>query len=143
MTRAKRNLYIHCNTDLFTEKEKTKAIFNNDTEPYPDPDEITLQPMLKDVYLDFFKPHKDVILKLVSGDSLIFDKGFLWTTDGERIASLSMSYRKQLDEWYAKGFEVVSASVAYIIAWKGKDEPEDAEETAVMLPELVLRQRKE
>ena len=65
----------------------------------------------------------------------------LRTTDGERrIAALSKNYRKQLEEWYAKGFEVVSARVAYILAWKGKDEPEDAEETAVMLPELVLRQ---
>ncbi|MBO7541569.1 MAG: hypothetical protein J6T33_07920, partial [Bacteroidales bacterium] len=89
------------------------------------------------------KPHKDVILKLVSGDSLVFDNGYLRTTDGERrIAALSKNYRKQLEEWYAKGFEVVSARVAYILAWKGKDEPEDAEETAVLLPELVLRQKK-
>ena len=140
MTRARNNLYIHCNTKLFSNLEKSKATFAYDPTPYPDPDEITIQPKLSDVFLDYCKPHKEKILKLISGNSLGFVNGFLQTTDGERIASLSQSLRNELAGWYSKGFSVVSAKVAFIIAWKGKDEPADAEETAIVLPYLLLRQ---
>ncbi len=142
MTRARNNLYIHCNTNLFTNLEKSKAVFNYDPTPYPDPDEITIQPKLSDVFLDFCKPHKEKILGLASGRRLGFDNGFLLTSDGQRIASLSKSLRDELADWYSKGFNVVSAKVAFIIAWKGKDEPTDAEETAVVLPYLLLRQNR-
>jgi hypothetical protein len=43
--------------------------------------------------------------------------------------------REELHGWAEKGYYVKSAKINFIVAWKGK---EDAEETAVILPELVL-----
>ncbi len=43
-----------------------------------------------------------------------------------------------LSEWKEKGYEVKSASVRFIVAWKPKDAPQDEPETAVLLADLVL-----
>lgn len=40
---------------------------------------------------------------------------------------------------YKRGYQVESASVRFIVAWKPKDEPKGADETAVLLPDIVLK----
>ena len=37
-----------------------------------------------------------------------------------------------------RGYEVKSASVRFIVAWKPKDAPKDEPQTAVLLPDLLL-----
>lgn len=37
-----------------------------------------------------------------------------------------------------RGYEVKSASVRFVVAWKPKDAPKEEAETAVLLPDLVL-----
>ena len=44
----------------------------------------------------------------------------------------------EITEWKEKGYEVASASVRFIVAWKPKDAPKDTEETAVLLADLSL-----
>ena len=57
---------------------------------------------------------------------------------GERVVCLSKQKRDELQGWAEKDYQVQSAKVNFIVAWKGKD---DMEETAVMLPELVLKKK--
>ena len=57
---------------------------------------------------------------------------------GETIAPLSKKKREEIQKWVEKGYQVQSATINYIVAWKGKDEVEEA---AVLLPELVLQKR--
>lgn len=138
MTRAKQSLYIHCNTDLFSPIRMDFVDYQYDTNPYLMPSEITLQLTHCDVYLDFFKGKKKQILQLRSGMPLYYDNGHLRISSGETMACLSMQMRQELADWATKGYLVKSARILFIVAWKGKDETEDA---AVLLPELVLQKQ--
>jgi ATP-dependent DNA helicase RecQ len=136
MTRAKQNLYIHCNTNIFESMKFDFVDYQYDVNMYPMPDEITLQLTHRDVFLDYFKGVKDQILQLRSGQPLYFDNGYLRLSSGERVAYISKKRREELKDWSEKGYFVKSAKVNFIVAWKGKD---DIDETEVLLPELVLK----
>ena len=43
-----------------------------------------------------------------------------------------------ISEWKEKGYDVKSASVRFVVAWKPKDAPKEEAETAVMLIDLLL-----
>ena len=138
MTRAKQSLYIHCNTNIFSQLSQKGVSFIQDSTIYPTPEEITLQLTFHDVYLDFFKDKKNLILKMHSGMPLYFDNGFLRLPSGERVVYLSSQMRNELKFWSEKGYQVKSTKVIFIVSWKGKG---DKEETAVLLPELVLQRQ--
>ena len=137
MTRAKNRLFIHTNTNCFDRLVADKHII--DQKDYPMPDEIVLQLSHKDVYLKFFKEHKQEILSLQSGDTLHYNNHFFFeTTKNTAIAKLSSKMKESLAAWIDKGYEVKSASVRFIVAWKSKEDSKDEPETAVLLPDLVL-----
>lgn len=69
---------------------------------------------------------------------LYFDNGFLRLPSGERVVYLSSQMRNELKFWSEKGYQVKSTKVIFIVSWKGKG---DKEETAVLLPELVLQRQ--
>ena len=137
MTRAKNRLFIHTNTNCFDRLIADKHVV--DQTDYPMPDEIVLQLSHKDVYLKFFKEHKQEILSLQSGDPLHYKNHFLFeTTKNIAIAKLSSRMKETLSSWIDKGYEVKSASVRFVVAWKSKEDSKDDPETAVLLPDLVL-----
>jgi ATP-dependent DNA helicase RecQ len=140
LTRAKRRLFIHCNTPIFSTIKTEGMGYIRDEKHYPLPEEIILPLSFKDVYLDYFKGKKKQILQLRSGQPLYYDEGFLRLSSGERVTCLSNKSREELKGWAEKGYLVKSAKVNFILAWKGKD---DTEETAVLLPELMLKKRTE
>lgn len=137
MTRARNRLFIHTNSDYFEALGADRYTVNQRL--YPMPDEIVLQLSHRDVYLNFFHDRKRDVLSLRSGDELdyretvFYDKGI-----GRAIAKLSNSMEKTLSEWIEKGYQVKSASVRFVVAWKPADAPRQMPETAVMLPDLVL-----
>ena len=45
---------------------------------------------------------------------------------------------KTLSDWYEKGYQLKSASVRFIVAWRPKNSSKDEPETAVLLPDMVL-----
>ena len=134
MTRAKQNLYIHCNTNIF-DASCRGVKYVADVKKYPLPEEITLQLTFHDVYLNFFKDKKEKILRMCSGAPLSYNEGYLCNRSGEKVVFLSKQAFGTLKEWENKGYAVQSAKVIYIVAWKGKGKEN---ETAVLLPELVL-----
>ena len=52
-----------------------------------------------------------------------------------RILKLSKACISQLSELEAKGYRPTHAETRFIVAWKGE---EDTEETAIVLPNIVL-----
>ncbi|MGI6623239.1 MAG: RecQ family ATP-dependent DNA helicase [Acetivibrionales bacterium] len=139
LTRAKESLFIHCNTDIFNKYSIEGVIKKVDTTVYDDPFEISIQMSHKDVVLNYFKDKKDVILKLRSGCKLEICNEYLFTKINGRIVSVakfSKAFSEKLDNLKNKGYEPISADIAYIVAWQGE---EDEDESAILLPILHLR----
>ncbi|MDE6581477.1 MAG: ATP-binding domain-containing protein, partial [Duncaniella sp.] len=140
MTRAKKRLFIHTDTDHFNNicADSVKI----DSKEYVRPDEIILQLTHKDVFLDYFKNRKQEILALRSGDVLIYENNTLYTVSGKQpVARLSIKMQNALTDWENKGYKVSSASVRFIIAWKSKESPKGEKETAVILADLILKSK--
>ena len=139
MTRAKRRLFIHTNSDLFN--RLPADIHKTDNQQYPLPEEIVLQLSHKDVYLDFFKNIKQEVLALQSGDDLILeDNYFLVPSSHRAVAKLSTNMQTIISTWNEKGYFFHSASVRFVVAWKSKDAPKEEPESAVLLIDLHLVQ---
>jgi len=137
MTRAKSRLFIHTNSDLFSRLPADKQ--RVDHRQYPMPEEIVLQLSHKDVFLDFFKPIKKDVLALRSGNRLLLEGNYILAPVTHRaVAKLSTNMQAILSAWKEKNYQVRSASVRYIVAWKPKDAPKEEPETAVLLIDLVL-----
>ena len=120
LTRAKHNLYLITNPSV-------EAL------------SVSIPLNMRDVWLDFFRGRKDIILRLRSGDSLQFQDGYLLNGQGINVASLSASGKEKLKAWTDKGYKVTSAIVSYTLAWK----PQESDvEYAVCLANIVLVKQK-
>lgn len=136
ITRAKNRLFIHTNGNSFKQQSTDQYLI--DQRQYALPEEIVLQLSLKDVYLDFFKDLKREILSLRSGDPLKYKDSVLFNSQNKAVAKLSTNMQKTVSDWKEKGYEVKTASVHFIVAWKPKEATKDEPETAVLLADLVL-----
>ena len=136
ITRAKNRLFIHTNGNCFKHLSTDQYLI--DQRQYALPEEIILQLSLKDVYLDFFKDLKREILSLRSGDPLKYKDSVLYNSQNKAVAKLSANMQKTVSDWKEKGYEVKTASVHFIVAWKPKEATKDEPETAVLLADLVL-----
>lgn len=136
ITRAKNRLFIHTNGNCFKHLSIDQYLI--DQRQYALPEEIILQLSLKDVYLDFFKDIKREILSLRSGDPLKYKDSVLYNSQNRAVAKLSANMQKTVSDWKEKGYEVKTASVHFIVAWKPKEATKDEPETAVLLADLVL-----
>ena len=104
------------------------------------PKEIVLQLSHKDVYLDFFLMRKREVLSLRAGDPLAYKDYVLYgTTANCPVAKLSTGMQQTLAEWGERGYQVSSASVRFIVAWKPRDADKNEPETAVLLADLLLK----
>lgn len=93
----------------------------------------------KDVYLDFFKDKKQLILKLKSGAELEVEGRRLYCNYcGEKypIARFSRDCSNRIQSITQKGYSIKSARIRYIVAWKGEN---DERETAIILPDVDLK----
>ncbi|MBQ1660062.1 MAG: AAA family ATPase, partial [Clostridia bacterium] len=77
MTRAKKKLYIHTNTDLFNNCQLPAVLRQKDTNQYHEPKKLSLQLNYKDVYLDYFKDKKQLLFSLKSGQTLLVETPYL------------------------------------------------------------------
>lgn len=137
ITRAKKQLFVHTNGDCFNHLSVNQHLI--DHKAYTMPKEIVLQLSHRDVNLGFFKGLKREVLALRGGDALNYNDSILYNAlTKRRVAKLSSKMQTTLLEWEKRGYEVRSASVRFVVAWKPKDAPKDEKETAVLLADLVL-----
>ncbi len=136
MTRARKSLYIHTCTAIFDGIQHKDIEYEEDHTSYSVPNDISLQLTHRDVYLDFFKDKKEMILSLRSGQPLWFKDNGFYSAAGDCVAVLSAKKRNELQEFHRQGFMVYAAEVAFVAAWRGEN---DTEESAVMLPKIHLR----
>lgn len=142
MTRARKRLFIHTDGNCFDRLCADQ--YFTDPNHYEMPEEVVLQLSHRDVFLDRFKDCKRDVLALRGGDSLSYRNDSLYAAKtGALVACLSKSMLSTLAQWKERGYEVLSASVRFIVAWKPKTAQRQAPEEAVLLPELVLGRQKE
>lgn len=141
MTRAKCRLFVHTNSDSFDSLSADRYVV--DQRQYSMPEEIVIQLSYKDVHLDFFKSRKKEILDLRGGDALLFADNILYNRNNMAVAKLSVKMQKVLENWKAGGYDVISAKVRFVVAWRSKDLPKTEPETAVLLADLTLGKRGE
>ena len=116
LTRAKKNLYLVTNPP--TEYSSLSIALN-----------------MRDVWLDFFKGRKAIVLRLRSGEKLHYNDGYLLNEQEINVAALSASGKDKLKTWTDKGYEVTSAKVSYTLAMRPKD---SETEYGICLSNLVL-----
>ena len=122
LTRARHNLYIYNDASFFENRNS-----------------IVISLSMHDVWLNYFKDKKEKVLALRSGDKLQYRNGYLLSSNGEYIASLSKDQREKIKAYEDNNYCVKEADVSYIIAWQPKEEEQ---EVAVCLANLVLEKNK-
>ncbi|NCB24906.1 MAG: RecQ family ATP-dependent DNA helicase [Bacteroidia bacterium] len=138
LTRAKNELYIHYNNDIFDSFNLPTVERIKDNREYPVPEEIILQLSHKGVVLDFFKGKKELIFKLHSGAELHFDGEYMSAeieNRSVRVAKCSKACLAHIEDLAMKGYRPSMAVVRFVVAWQGEN---DDSETAVILPDLFL-----
>ena len=138
MTRAKKNLFIYTNSGCF-DRGPESAEYCSDGKDYPLPDRVLLQLTHRDVVLSYCISRKKEILSLVGGDELRYEDGVLCNPrTGRGVVKFSAKMQESLALWLEKGYQVQSATVRFVVAWKPKEAPDTQGEVAILLPELEL-----
>lgn len=104
----------------------------------------------RDVWLDYFRDKKEAILRLRSGDELLYHNGYLTTQTGVYVAALSSAMKTKLITFEQKGYKVTRATVGFVVAWRPKNDdmfPQQVSVTepteyAVCLANLFLEKQK-
>ena len=139
LTRAKKLLHIHYFGDKFDRFAEFATTDEIDLHTYPKPSELILQLSHRDVYLDFFKDKKSLILKLKSGMHLTARGNRLYVQVSGKlqpVLQFSAKCNENVKHLIASGYTPYDAAVRFICAWKGK---EDTEESAVILADIYFR----
>ncbi len=137
LTRAKNKLSIHLNSyypEIFGNEEK---IIRFDKAYYPMPERLLFLLTHRDVWLDFFKDarRQESIGNLKSGMPLRLMEGGCCDSSDKEVVRFSNSFKKEIEKWLDKGYELKEARVNFVVYWKKTGEEE---EVKVLLPEIVL-----
>lgn len=138
MTRAKKLLHIHYFGNSFDRYAEYTTTYEIDLHTYPKPSELILQLSHRDVYLDFFKDKKSLILQMKSGMHLAVKGNRLYVQTSGRLTPVmqfSSKCNESVKQLIASGYVPYDAVVRFICAWKGK---EDTTESAVILADIYF-----
>ena len=138
MTRARNLLHIHYFGDAFDRYTEYAATDEIDLHIYPKPSELILQLSHRDVYLDFFKDKKPLILRLKSGMHLTVRGNRLYVKWNGRLTPVlqfSSKCNENVKHLIASGYAPYDAVIRFICAWRGK---EDLTESAVILADIYF-----
>lgn len=141
LTRAKNNLHIHCNNDVFDSINIDNIDRYYDENSYDKPKEISIQLSYKDVVLSYFKDKSAEIFSLLSGSELMVEKEYLTVKMGGskiKLAKFSKSCKEKLEDYYKKGYRPYKAVVRFVVAWKDKQENK---EYPIILTDLYLKSK--
>lgn len=139
MTRARNLLHIHYFGDALNQYAEFATTDEIDIHSYPKPSELILQLSHRDVYLDFFKDKKSLILCLKSGTHLTIRENKLYVQYGKRllpVLQFSFKCNETVKQLVSSGYVPYDAVIRFICAWKGK---EDTTEAAVILADIYFR----
>lgn len=135
MTRAKRNLTVHLNSNFLDNLTATNLERVENKENHLSPNELVMHLYLKDVWLDYFINKQYFISQLKSGDKLMLNGDECLDSNGKSILKFSRQFVEQLEDMKMKNYELRSAKVNFIVYWKKE---ETGQEVKIILPELYF-----
>ena len=138
ITRAKNELYIHCNNDTFDGFEIDGAEMATDSRRYFPPEEITIQLTHRDINLGYFKDKKKLILHIQSGSLLQIRGAELYVEFNGTfypVVKFSKGFNDRVQRLAQRSFHPIGAKVRFVVAWHEKD---NDQEYAVILPEVYF-----
>ena len=140
ITRAKKNLFICSNNESLNIPITVGCRYVEDTQAYPECDELIEQLGHKGVVLDYFLGKQQLISKMYSGAPLIIENDYLQCDFGKyktRVLKFSAKTRENLTRHKENGYVPISANVRYLVYWRPTDKPE-TQEVLILLPEIKL-----
>lgn len=138
MTRAKRNLTIHLNSNLLDDITADNLEQIENKEIHSQPNELAMHLSLKDVWLDYFINRQNPINQLTSGQPLTIDADECLDSNGKSVLKFSRLFIEQIERMKAKKYELKSAKVNFIVYWKKED---TEQEIKIILPELLFERK--
>ena len=136
MTRAKKNLTVHLNSDFFDNITAENLERIQDREIYLPPSDLVMQLTFKDVWLDYFIGKQYLVSQLVSGEELKLKGDECVNSKGQSVIKFSQNFTSQIETMKERNYELISAKVNFIIYWL----KEGAEqEVKIILPELYFK----
>lgn len=140
LTRAKSNLSVYVNNQIFQTIKMENLNLIEDKEIYQPSDEIVFQLTFKDIWLDFFKNKQHLIDKLICGDSLQVNEVGCNDLTGLPLLKYSKLFLNQIENLRSKNYILKSAKINFIVLWKNE---EMDVEYQIILPEISFTKSKE
>ena len=140
MTRAKNNLIIHINNNIFDNINVDNIIAKNDTNRYDLKEMIVLQATHRDVWLDsFYNGYKqNLIKKLQCGDKLLFKNYTCYNADNKELFKFSKSFISKTEELQDKGYFIDTVKINFMVYWFKES---IKQEILIILPEIYLKKK--
>jgi ATP-dependent DNA helicase RecQ len=138
MTRAKKNLTIHLNTNVLDHLSADNTELIENKENHLQPSELAMHLTLKDVWLDYFISRQYLISSFKSGDMLILSGNECLEPNGKPVLKFSRQFIEQIENMKARGYVLKSAKVNFIVYWKKED---TGQEVKIILPELYFEKK--
>lgn len=135
MTRAKRNLTIHLNSNFLDNLTTYNLERIENREIHFQPNSLAMHLSLKDVWLDYFINRQNLISQLTSGDILTLKENECLDGNGKSILKFSKQFVEQIEAKKANNYKLKNAKVNFIIYWKKED---TEQEVKIVLPELYF-----
>lgn len=135
MTRAKQNLFIHCNEEYLNHLNAENLERIEDTASYSPPNRIAMHLGHKEIWLDYFINKQSLISELTSGDVLKLNGDECLNSKGQSILKFSQQFMRQVENMKGKNYELKNVKVNFVVYWL----KEGAEkEIQIILPEVYF-----
>ncbi len=140
MTRAKRNLTIHINSNFLDNLTAENLEQVDNKEIYQPPEELAMHLTHKDVWLDYFINKQFFVNQCKSGDVLTIRDDECLNPKGHSVLKFSRHFLNQLESIRQRKYELKSAKVNFIVYWQ-KEGTE--KEVKIILPELYFEKNQD
>ena len=140
MTRARRELTIHLNSDFLDGLSSEDVEHIEDINDYLPPEELAIHLTHRHIWLDYFIDRQPQIARLRSGDTLYVRGDECLDGNGQSVLKFSRNFMSEhYERLHRQGYELKRAMVNFIVYWQSE---KAAKEIKIILPELFFERKK-
>lgn len=139
VTRAKKNLVIHTNSNFLNNIYADNLIRMEDRNIYPPPALLAMHLTLTDVWLDYFINRQSLVSQLLSGEELFINGYECLNARGQSVLKFSRAFIEKITDRRKNGYELTSVKVNFIVYWHRPEDPK--QEIKIILPEVWFERR--